>query len=93
MKKNLKKLSNPEEKFIIFDGECLLCNSFMQFLDSHLVTKFKAYSLFMNFKKDYSLIANYLNSKSINPEKTILIIYNQNLYTHSSAIYKNTILM
>ena len=88
MKKKIIKIISPEEKILIFDGECLLCNSFIQFLDRYLITKFKAYSFFKNFRKDHTLIANFLDSNSINPEKTILIIYNQRLYTHSSAIYK-----
>ena len=73
---------------LLFDGECLMCNYFIKFLDKNLTCNALAYSSFDLFLKDHQGIEHILKKNNINPQKTIIVLDASNLYSHSGAISK-----
>tara|TARA_A100001035_G_C27773764_1_gene497805 strand:- start:134 stop:583 length:450 start_codon:yes stop_codon:yes gene_type:complete len=77
---------NSNKVIILFDGECLMCNSFIKFIDNNLKIKVLAYSNANLFLGENLTIKKVLKSKRIKEDETIIVISDKFIYTHSSAI-------
>ena len=76
-----------EQKIILFDGVCNLCNGFVQFIikrDRNAIFKFAA------LQSDYGQA--FLKSQNLNPVelKSVILIEGEKIYTQSTAALKIT---
>ena len=74
-----------EQKIILFDGVCNLCNGFVQFIikrDRNAIFKFAA------LQSDFGQA--FLKSQNLNPVelKSVILIVGEKIYTQSTAALK-----
>ena len=74
-----------EQKIILFDGVCNLCNGFVQFIikrDQNAIFKFAA------LQSDFGQA--FLKSQNLNPVelKSVILIVGEKIYTQSKAALK-----
>ena len=81
----MTNLIQKNKYIIVFDSDCLICNSFIQYVNKNDTHNLFKYS---NFESEY------IKNKNLNlDKKSVLLIYSNNILSKSDAIIKILLLV